>query len=839
MERQKDPKKYRNFQSLPQKTPPTKKIPWWFTPFLFIIFILIKIGDAVRCIFLILPKIIKFASNLVQKGYQRTQILIVKKIKRKAGRPSKKKPLFYLPKIQAKLPEVEEVRLTFLKMIPKIKIPSLPSVSIIDLIKKIRRPPTIKPTVIMFVPPSTLTIKVKWFLLGAAFVSVFIFAPYIIYSWTATLPHPASLAFRDIPTTTKIFDRNGNLLYQIYAAQNRTPVKLNDIPQALQKATVAIEDRDFYHHQGYDLRAILRAIKETLINKHIQGGSTITQQLIRSVLLTPELTIRRKIKEIVLAFWTEKIYTKNQILEMYFNQVPYGGTAWGAEAAAETYFGKTVQELSLAEAALLAGLPAAPTTYSPFGVHPELAKVRQSEVLRRMVEDGYINKKQAEEAKNTPLAFVNPITEIKAPHFVLYIKDILVKKYGLKTVEQGGLRVETTLDLSTQEMAQEIVKNEIGKLSDLRVGNGAALITNPKTGEILAMVGSRDYFGAQAEKQGSAEQGEAGSYFDTPFQGNFNVTLALRQPGSAIKPVNYAAAFEKGFTAATVLDDAPVIYKTENQPPYAPVNYDEKFHGKMLLRYALGNSYNVPAVKTLAAIGVPAMLDMGKRLGITTWNETNRFGLSLTLGGGEVTMIDMAKAYGTLANSGRKIELNPILKVTDYRGVVLLEFKIQDGKPVVSPEISFILSDILADNNARTNAFGPNSQLAIKDHTVSVKTGTTNDKRDNWTIGYTPSVLTAVWVGNNDNSPMHPYLTSGVTGAAPIWNKIMTELLKNKEDEKMEKPEGVIAVQICSINGLLPCEGCPTRTEYFIKGTEPRAACTKIEPSPTPTSAKS
>ena len=783
MLRQKKSPRNRNFQSLPQKTSLTPKVRSWFMPFLLAIFIFIKIGDVLRFVFSLPLKIFK--------------------------------TLPHFPKMRLKIPNVKK---TWIKLSRKIVLKRFPHFTIkpiINILKKFHKPPKIKPTIIMFAPYSAWPIKIKWFFLGALFIILFILFPYIFYSWINTLPHPGQLALRDVPTTTKIFDRNGNLLYQIFANQNRTPIKLSSVPESLKIATIAIEDRDFYHHKGYDVRAILRAAKETFINKKVQGGSTITQQLIKNALLTPDVSIKRKIKEIILAFWAEKIYTKDQILEMYFNQVPYGGTAWGVETAAETYFGKTVLELNLAESALLAGLPAAPSTYSPFGSHPELTKTRQAEVLRRMTEDGYITSQQAEEAKNTSLIFAKPVTEIKAPHFVLYVKDLLVKRYGSRIVEQGGLRVETTLDLSTQEKAQEIVSNEIEKLDSLHVGNGAVLVVNPKTGEIMAMVGSRNYF-------------------DITRDGNVNVTLALRQPGSAIKPVNYAAAFEKGFTAATILDDSPVVYSTAGQPPYAPVNYDGKFHGRMLLRYAFANSYNVPAVKTLAAIGIPSMIEIGKRMGITAWDETNRFGLSLTLGGGEVTMLDITKAYGTLANSGKKVELNPILKVTDYKGTVLQDFTKPNENQAISPEIAFILSDILADNNARTNAFGPNSQLVIKDHTVSVKTGTTNDKRDNWTIGYTPSILTAVWVGNNDNSPMNQELTSGVTGAAPIWNKIMTELLKSKPDEKIVKPEGVIAVQICSVNGLLPCKECPTKTEYFIKGTEPRTACTKIAPSPTP-----
>lgn len=806
---------------------------------LIIAFVFIRIGDGIKLPFFLLYRQSTKSINKVKR-------IKIPRSKQKKGKQKKKKIAFLSTKIfEPKIillkekfirinSHIEEKNEQWVKKIQKIriskiiiptikfKLPQFPKIALPKIVLPKIKFPQIeykikvhKPKLIVIEKPKLWKLKIIWFTFGALCITLFIFLPYIMFSWINSLPHPGQLVTRDIPATTKIYDRNGNLLYQIYANQNRTPVKLSEIPDSLKKATIAIEDREFYHHNGFDIKGIIRAARETYINKRIQGGSTITQQLIKSALLTPEQSIKRKVKELLLAFWTEKIYSKDQILEMYFNQVPYGGTAWGIEAASETYFNKHVSELNLSEATLLAGLPAAPTTYSPFGSHPELAKRRQNEVLKRMVEDGYITKIDREETLKQPLSYADQKIEIKAPHFVLYIKDLLVKQYGLQEVEQGGLRIDTSLDLSTQEIVQEMVSQEIDKLQDLKVGNGAVLVTNPKTGEILAMVGSHDYF-------------------DKNYDGNVNVTLSLRQPGSSIKVVNYAAALEKGFTAATILDDTPITYKSAFET-YTPVNYDGKFHGRVPLRYALGNSYNIPAVKTLNTIGVQTMIDMGKKMGITTWNDPNRYGLSLTLGGGEVTMLDMAKVYGTLANTGKKVELNPIIKVTDYKGNVIQDFRIQNGIQNIAPETAFILSDILADNNARINAFGPNSQLVIKDHTVSVKTGTTNDKRDNWTIGYTPSIVITVWVGNNDNSPMDPQLTSGVTGAAPIWNRIMTEILKNKPDEKMQKPEGIIEVQICSINGLLPCEGCPTRKEYFINGTEPKSACTKIEPTSTPT----
>lgn len=643
----------------------------------------------------------------------------------------------------------------------------------------------------------------KSFIAGAAATIVFIVAPFLSYQWLKALPNPHLLSRRDLAVTTKIFDRNGALLYEIYADQNRTPFILTAIPDDVKNATIAIEDRDFYRHQGISVTGIIRALREIILHKQIQGGSTITQQLIKSALLTPEVTIARKAKEIILAFWAEQLYTKNQILEMYLNQVPYGGTAWGVEAASQTYFGKSVHDLTLAESALLAGLPAAPTQYSPFGSHPEKARERQKEVLRRMEEDRYITHEESQTALAENIKFTQLRTAIKAPHFVMYVKNLLEQRYGMRLVEQGGLQVVTSLDMNIQEKAEEIVQNQIQSLTRLQVGNGAALVTNPKTGEILAMVGSKNYF-------------------DVAAQGNVNVTTSLRQPGSSIKVVNYAAALENGFTPATILDDSPIAYNTPGSPTYTPVNYDGRFHGPVALRYALGNSYNIPAVKVLSKIGVKTMIDKGRIMGITSWEDEGRFGLSLTLGGGDVTMLDMAKVFGTLANMGKRVNLTPILKVTDYTGRVIQYHKPTEGVTAVKPEVAWILSNILSDNIARTSSFGPNSSLVIPGKTVSVKTGTSNDKRDNWTIGYTPSILTVVWVGNNDNSPMNSYLTSGVTGAAPIWHDIMTELLKNIPNEVTPKPDTVVSV---------PCYF--GRPEYFILGTEPKSGRCASIPSAT------
>jgi 1A family penicillin-binding protein len=649
-----------------------------------------------------------------------------------------------------------------------------------------------------------ITTKVKYFFLGCFFSLIFIFIPLTALVFLQELPSPQQLSFEQAPLTTKIFDRNGILLYQIYAQQNRTLVPLSAIPKDMQEATIAIEDKNFYKNSGVDLSAIIRAAIADISGKAIQGGSTITQQLIKSTLLTSEVSIKRKIKEIILAFWANKIYSKNQILEMYFNQVPYGGTAWGIEAASEVYFNSKVSDLDLAHCAFLAGLTSAPTSYSPFGESPNLWKKRQEEVLTAMEQLKYITPQQKADALKEELVFASPQTPIYAPHFVMYVKDLLVKKYGLAMVEKGGLNVITSLDLKTQNMAQQIVTSEVEKDAYLNLTNGAAIVTNPKNGDILAMIGSKDYSDVDS--------------------GNFNVTTALRQPGSSIKVVTYSLALSNGFTASTIINDSPISFFSSGSPTYTPVNYDGKFHGNMSLRLALANSINIPAIKVLSKVGVANMVDLGRKMGITTWNNPQNYGLAITLGAVETKMTDMATVYGVLANGGQRVDLNPVLKITDATGNVLEEKK-NNNVPkteVLDPGVAFIMSDILADNNARTMEFGPNSPLNIPNHYVSVKTGTSDSKRDNWTIGYTPDLVVATWVGNNDNSPMSQNLASGITGAAPIWHDIMSNLLSSYSSSN-PVPSDIIQ------------KDCLGRKEYFIKGTENLVNCNYVLPSPTPT----
>ncbi len=646
--------------------------------------------------------------------------------------------------------------------------------------------------------------KLRYFSFGLFVAIVFICIPFIAITFLTTLPNPVQLKLNLAPQTTNIYDRHGTLLYQIYADQNRVNIPLSQIPKSLQQATIAIEDKTFYNNPGFDPVAILRAFINDLQGKHLQGASTITQQLIKSALLTPERSIARKIEEVVLASWAERLYSKDQILAMYLNQVPYGGSAWGVESAAETYFGKHVWDLDLAECAFLAGLPQAPTTYSPFGSTPNAWKERQKEVLSHMVTEHFITQKQADGASAEVLSFVNQRIPLAAPHFVFYVKDLLESYLGQAIVEKGGLNVVTTLDLPLQQQVQQIVATEVQNDQYLNLTNGAAMVVNPHTGEILAMVGSRGYNSAP--------------------DGNVNVTTAIRQPGSSIKIVTYAAALAHGFTAATILNDAPVVYNNGSEI-YAPVNYDGKFHGNVPLRIALANSFNIPAVKTLDTIGLPTFVAQGRAMGLSHLKDASQYGLSATLGGVDTTMVDMMTAYTTLANTGKRVPLTPIMKVTDRNGQVLMTANPGAQPQVVDPGIAYILTSILSDNQARSWEFGTNSPLFIPGHTVAVKTGTTDDKRDNWTFGYTPSFVAGVWVGNNDNSPMSQTLASGITGAAPIWNKIMTLLLGDSPDQTYPVPSDVISK---------PCLG---KTEYFIQGTENSVNCTPLPtwtPTPTP-----
>lgn len=643
-------------------------------------------------------------------------------------------------------------------------------------------------------------IRTKYFRLTLITISLLIIlfgtATYYAYTFYINLPQPQDIGKVNFALTSHVYDRDGKLLFDFYKDQQRTPIKLADLPRYIAQATVAIEDKDFYNHRGVSLvSGIARALNETLIRKRgLQGGSTITQQLVKTALLTPERTLVRKLKEVIIALETERLFSKNKILEMYLNQVPYGGSVYGIEEASRKFFGKSAHDISLSEAALLAGLPQAPTNYSPF-TNIANATARRNQVLQEMFIQKYITIDQYEEAMREPVHILENKIPIEAPHFVFYVRKYLEKYLDTNDLYQGGYMIQTTLDSEIQNKAEEILHEEISKIQYLNVSNGAILVTRPSTGEILAMVGSLDFFDG--------------------VSGEFNVTTALRQPGSAIKPILYAYALENGLTAATILDDVPTVFQTGGSEVYRPVNYDGKFHGRVTVRNALANSYNLPAVKVINRVGVPEFMDFAEEAGIETWDDPSQYGLSLALGGGDVTMTNMAQAYGVLANEGERVNLTPIINLAGQGGVVLRKEDTKKQK-VIDPAYAYIISDILSDNQARVAAFGPGSMLELKGYKVAVKTGTTDEKRDNWTIGYTPDFLVVVWVGNNDHSPMNPYLTSGVTGAAPIWNRMMQYLLDEKgmkQQNWYKKPDNIVQ------------KTCMGRNELFISGTESSVPC--------------
>jgi len=641
-----------------------------------------------------------------------------------------------------------------------------------------------------------------------AVVIGFIFS-FILFAWYAKdLPSPSKLS-QVTGYSTVFLDKNGKVLYDMYKDKNRVPVTFVEIPDYLKQATIAIEDKNFYKHAGISQFGIIRAAINILLGRGLQSGSTITQQLIKNALLTSRRTVSRKVQEMILAFEVERRYKKDEILLMYLNESPYGGAFWGVGTAAKGYFGKEVKDLNLVESAILAGLPQSPSYYSPFIGKNDSWRLRTKDVLRRMREDGYITRDQ--EKKNLAdlekIKFTSPRITISAPHFVFYTKDQIEKEYGEKLIDQG-IKIKTTLDLEMQKTTEKIVTEEIGKLKGLNVTNGAVVVLDSKTGDILAMVGSYDYN-------------------DEKF-GNFNAALGLRQPGSAVKPITYATAFEKSYTPSTVLIDVKTEFSSgqSGDKSYTPVNYDGKFRGPMQLRFTLGNSENIPAVKMLAMIGIRDFLQKASDMGLTQFTPTEenlrRFGLSITLGGGETTLLNLTSAFSVFAAAGKKIDTNAISEISDFKGKKIYKQVRVKEKLVLTPEVAFLISHILSDNNARLDVFGPSSYLNIPGKTVAVKTGTSDDKRDNWAVGYTKSITVGVWVGNNDNSPMNPKIASGATGASPIFYRLMRELLKNHEDGIMEKPDKVKALTVDAYLGGLPKDSYPTRSEYFIEGTEPK-----------------
>ncbi len=606
--------------------------------------------------------------------------------------------------------------------------------------------------------------------------------------------------------STKIFDRQGRVLYEVTLPREgtHTYVPLEEMPASLRQATIAVEDRSFYSNPGFDVLALGRALVQNLrAGEVVAGGSTITQQLVRNLYLSPEerssRSLWRKARETVLAFRLTRHLSKDEILELYLNQIYYGNLAYGVEAAAQTYFGKSARDLDLAEASLLAGLPQSPAAYDPL-TNLETAKNRQETVLSLMAQAGYISEEEAQAALAEPLRFGERAFPIEAPHFVVYVRELLEEKLGAEVVEGGGLRVYTSLDLSMQTTAESIVRRQVAALRENKASNGALVALDADTGQILAMVGSADYF-------------------DEESDGAVNMALAPRQPGSSIKPITYAVALGRGYTAASPIPDVRTSFLTRSGELYVPNNYDATFHGLVSLRYALASSYNVPAVRVMQEVGVDTVLRLAHDLGITTLGDVDRYDLSLTLGGGEVRLLDLTAAYAAFAAGGLRREPVAILRVEDSAGKVLYEWKPPPDQRVLSPQVAYLITDILSDNGARSPSFGEDSPLRLS-RPAAAKTGTTTDFRDNWTVGYTPELVVGVWVGNANNRPMRQ--VSGIAGAAPIWHDFMEEALKAASPEPFPRPEGLVEVDICEPTGLLPGPWClERRRELFIAGSEP------------------
>ena len=610
---------------------------------------------------------------------------------------------------------------------------------------------------------------------------------FLLWVSTFRLPDLDTFEQRKVLQSTKIYDKTGDvLLYDVHENIKRTIIPPDEMSRHIKNATVAIEDSEFYEHHGVKPTAFLRAVLVNIASfEFSQGGSTITQQVIKNSFLTTEKTISRKLKEWVLAYKLENVLDKEEILALYLNESPYGGNIYGVEEASQAFFSKNAEEVTLAEAAYLAALPQAPTFYSPYGKNREKLDARKDLVLRRMVENNFITEEEREIASKEPVEF-NPREErgIKAPHFVIFVREYLIEKYGEDAVSENGYKVITTLDYNLQKLAEDIVeKYALANEKNNNAENAALTAIDPKTGQILVMVGSRNYF-------------------DKEIDGNFNVALAHRQPGSTFKPFAYAAAFEKGYLPQSVVFDVPTEFSTACSPSgvphssssgddasticYSPENYDSKFRGPISLRNALAQSVNVPSVKTLYLAGMQNTIDLAKNMGINSLEDYRRYGLTLVLGGGEVSLLDLTSAYGTFAAKGVRNQYTGILRIEDRAGNVVEEYK-NESHEVLAANTALMISDILSDNIARTPLYGPNSALHFPGYDVAVKTGTTNDYKDVWTVGYTPNIAVGAWAGNNDNTPMAKKISGLII--TPMWNAFMQEALRVIPNESFEEPQ--------------------------------------------------
>jgi 1A family penicillin-binding protein len=641
----------------------------------------------------------------------------------------------------------------------------------------------------------------------------------VVLLWVATLKTPSLDSFdaRLLGQSAKIYDRTGSvLLYDLSQKVRRTVVPYDNISPYIKKATISIEDADFYSHGGIKPKSILRAILANAMSlRFSQGGSTITQQVVKNSLLTNEKFISRKIKEWILAIKLEQKATKDEILNLYLNESPYGGNMYGVEEATQAFFNKKSSDVTLAEAAYIAALPQSPSTLSPYGKNKDRLDNRKNLVLLKMLENKHISQEEYELAKKEEVKFApRSVTGIKAPHFVMYTKDYLEEKYGERLLSEGGLKIISTIDYDLQQMTEETVKEYILNtgIKTYKATNGAVVITDPKTGQILTMVGSRDYF-------------------DKEIGGNFNVTTARRQPGSAFKPFVYLTAFTKGFTQETPLFDVPTEFNsscspagTQNTPNatcYSPENYEGGYKGLMSIRKSLAESRNIPAVKLLYLVGVDNVIKMASNLGVSGLAGADQYGLSLALGGGEVSLLDMTAAYGVFAQNGQKHPLVGIIKIEKADGEVLEEYQ-PSPKQVVDNQAVRQLNDVLSDRYARAPIFGAN-YFGTRD--VGIKSGTTNSSRDAWMIGYTPSISVGAWMGNNDNTPMTQQASARIIG--PMWKKIMDYALEKVPVEEFETPDSVEPNLKSYLRGIWQTEGGEVHSELYwvdrsnIKGPVP------------------
>lgn len=615
---------------------------------------------------------------------------------------------------------------------------------------------------------------------GLLLLAVFIFCLGILIIWAANLKIPNLDSFdqRQVVQSTKIYDRTGKvLLYDANQNTKRTVVPFDEISPNVKNAVLAVEDKNFYSHGGVVFSSLIRAfITDIFSLSFSQGGSTITQQVIKNSLLTDQKVISRKIKEFILAEKLEKVETKDQILDAYLNEIPFGGALYGVEEASETFFGVRAADLTVAQSAYLAALIQAPSYYSPYGSHRDLLESRKNLVLQLMLDNNFINQADYDAAKKEVVTFKPQESKsIKAPHFVFYVLDQLEKTYGADVVENGGLKVTTTLDYDMEEKGEEIANTyALSNTKNFNASNAAFVAIDPKTGQILSMVGSRNYF-------------------DTQIDGNFNIATAFRQPGSTFKPFVYATAFNEGYTTKTVLFDVPTQFSTSCDPSnttslngcYAPVDYDGLYRGPMTLRNALAQSINIPSVEVLYLAGIKNSINTAQNMGITSLGSADQYGLTLVLGGGEVRLLDMVSAYGGFATEGIKHDPVAILEVDDKNGNVLEQYK-DSATPVLPPASADMISDILSDNVARTPAYGETSALSFPDQAVAVKTGTTNDYRDAWIIGYTPNIVLGAWAGNNDNTPMVKKVAGLIV--APMWRAYMNAILPTRPVESFPPP---------------------------------------------------